>query len=165
MNCENCGAPMVLVRDRDYFFCEYCGSFHFPEESSNGITVLDESPDNLRCPICQNTLSRASIDGCRALYCKKCRGILTDQPSFTKIVNSRRARASGPPDKPRPLNPEELQRQIRCPYCGEMMETHPYYGPGNIVIDTCRRCHVIWLDHGELGEVTDAPGCDRGRWV
>lgn len=43
------------------------------------------------------------------------------------------------------------------------MDVHPYYGPGNIVIDTCSRCDVIWLDFGELRQVTDAPGKDRGK--
>lgn len=43
------------------------------------------------------------------------------------------------------------------------MDVHPYYGPGNIVIDTCSRCNVIWLDCGELQQIADAPGKDRGR--
>ena len=42
------------------------------------------------------------------------------------------------------------------------METHPYYGPGNIVIDACIQCHLLWLDPGELKQVLDAPGRDRG---
>lgn len=33
------------------------------------------------------------------------------------------------------------------------MESHPYYGPGNIVIDTCTPCGYLWLDHGELTRV------------
>jgi Zn-finger nucleic acid-binding protein len=43
------------------------------------------------------------------------------------------------------------------------MTTHPYYGPGNVVIDNCPACAVIWLDHGELTAIRDAPGRDRGR--
>lgn len=43
------------------------------------------------------------------------------------------------------------------------MNTHPYYGPGNVVIDTCSHCEVIWLDRAELGTTTGAPGRDRGR--
>jgi Zn-finger nucleic acid-binding protein len=35
-------------------------------------------------------------------------------------------------------------------------------GPGTIVIDTCDRCNIIWLDYGELGRVVNAPGKDRG---
>jgi Zn-finger nucleic acid-binding protein len=45
------------------------------------------------------------------------------------------------------------------------MSTHPYYGPGSVVIDTCQTCHVVWLDFGELRQIADAPGSDRGRSV
>lgn len=43
------------------------------------------------------------------------------------------------------------------------MDVHPYYGPGNVVIDSCTACSLIWLDYGELQQMTDAPGRDRGR--
>jgi Zn-finger nucleic acid-binding protein len=43
------------------------------------------------------------------------------------------------------------------------MNVHPYYGPGNVVIDTCSRCDLVWLDFGELQQISDAPGQDRGR--
>lgn len=36
------------------------------------------------------------------------------------------------------------------------MDVHPYYGPGNIVIDTCVECGLVWLDHGELTRVEQA---------
>jgi hypothetical protein len=36
------------------------------------------------------------------------------------------------------------------------METHPYYGPGNIVVDTCSECGYLWLDHGEITRVENA---------
>ena len=42
------------------------------------------------------------------------------------------------------------------------MDTHPYYGPGNVVIDSCDRCELVWLDFGELKQIVDAPGQDRG---
>ena len=42
------------------------------------------------------------------------------------------------------------------------METHPYYGPGNVIIDSCARCEFVWLDFGELKQIADAPGADRG---
>ena len=50
------------------------------------------------------------------------------------------------------------------------MDTHPYYGPGNIVIDNCPACHIIWLDAAELKAIQEAPGSDRGqpievKWV
>jgi len=42
------------------------------------------------------------------------------------------------------------------------METFQYNGPGNIVIDTCHQCDLIWLDFGEITKVVNAPGRDRG---
>jgi Zn-finger nucleic acid-binding protein len=56
-----------------------------------------------------------------------------------------------------------LARSLMCPLCAGDMSTHPYYGPGSVVIDTCETCHVVWLDFGELRQIADAPGRDRGR--
>jgi Zn-finger nucleic acid-binding protein len=38
------------------------------------------------------------------------------------------------------------------------MDVHPYYGPGNVVIDTCGKCGLVWLDHGEMAVIENAPG-------
>ena len=51
--------------------------------------------------------------------------------------------------------------RIVCPNCEGPMLTDWYYGPGNIVIDTCPACDLVWLDAGELRRVVDAPGLDR----
>jgi hypothetical protein len=42
------------------------------------------------------------------------------------------------------------------------MDTHPYYGPGSFVIDSCVPCDVVWLDYGEIELVANAPGRHRG---
>ena len=62
MDCDNCGAPMILIPDRDYFFCEHCGSFSFPKDSSEGINVLSGSADTINCPVCEISLLKATID-------------------------------------------------------------------------------------------------------
>jgi len=41
------------------------------------------------------------------------------------------------------------------------MVTDWYYGPGNIIIDTCPVCDLVWLDAGEFNRAADAPGQDR----
>jgi len=161
MNCRNCGASMRPVSDGDYLFCDYCGSFHFPTESGQGVRVLDES-SAFDCPVCHVPLTSASIEATRVLYCTNCRGILAEQPVFLALVDYQRARASEPPDRPRRLRTEDLQRDVHCPSCGRLMDTHPYYGPGNVVVDNCVHCHIIWLDYGELGVITTAPGPDHG---
>ena len=162
MNCTNCGAPMLLM-SKAYFYCQYCGTFHFPPETGEGVRILDSLPHPLECPVCIEPLYRASIQRYPAMHCKKCRGTLMEQFMFGEVVQYLRSRAKGPADPPRKLDPNELQRQVLCPYCLKKMETHPYAGPGNIVIDTCANCYVIWLDFGELNQIVNAPGRDRGQ--
>jgi Zn-finger nucleic acid-binding protein len=153
---------MMLVPDRDYMFCDHCGTFHFLAKSNDGVGVLAEASD-LDCPVCNLRMQRAVLDRHPAWYCSRCRGALTAQQSFRDVVEERRAKAVGVPTPVRPINPAELKRSIACPNCRQPMDTHPYYGPGNIVIDNCTRCHVVWLDSGELRRVVDAPGRDRGQ--
>lgn len=161
MNCENCGAPLKLVPGRDYFFCEHCGSFHFPDANRDGVRLLGEDT-GLACPVCREELVSGSVGEVRVRTCPKCRGILVPQYNLYTIVRYLRA---GYPEKdrpPKPLNRSELDRRIICPSCQQPMDTHPYYGPGNVVIDNCARCALVWLDFGELDRILSASGRDRG---
>lgn len=166
MNCRNCGAPMVLFREREYFRCEYCGSFHFPAPGQDGVRRLGPPPEEVPCPACGAALHLASLDDRYQGYqCERCQGLLLNRFQFGDAVQVRRAWAGHPPDAPRPLNRADLARRLRCPLCRQPMNTHAYGGPGNIVIDTCDRCQVVWLDYGELSRAIDAPGRDRGAAI
>jgi Zn-finger nucleic acid-binding protein len=160
MNCSNCGAPLKPIAGRDYSYCEFCDTFCFAaslEDSPDGVTFLGEA-GGVVCPACESPLSKGGIKGSQILFCENCRGILVDSENFAEVVRRRRADRSGPPDEPRPLDPADLKRHIDCPLCGRPMEVHPYYGPGNAVIDSCARCRMVWLDHGELAAIVQAPG-------
>ena len=160
MKCKSCGAPMTLVEGRNYYRCDHCCSFHFPtpmEASADGLQPLG-SQSQQRCPVCSLHLSAGALERQRVLFCEKCRGLILSNDDFAFILGRRRAQRTGPPAKLAPVNPEELKRSISCPTCSMEMDTHPYYGPGNSVIDSCGRCRTIWLDHGELGTLERAPG-------
>ena len=154
---------MKIVQARNYFFCEHCSSFHFPTESRDFVRELGES-SGIDCPVCQMCLVTASVAEAPALHCRNCRGVLMDQESFAFVVRLLRTRTRGLPEPPRPLNLEDLEREMDCPHCTGVMDTHPYYGPGNVVIDVCPCCAIIWLDHCELDIIASAPGRDRRRW-
>lgn len=164
MNCRNCGAPMELVEPRGYFYCRYCSSFVFPEPTGpDGVRVLGSSPRQVTCPVCTKTLASAVLDDSHpAHYCEHCRGVLLSRRAFADVTRRRRAKATGPATDPIAAAPRERDRRIACPLCGEEMATHPYYGPGNVIIDSCGSCDAIWLDFGELRQIVDAPGRDRG---
>lgn len=153
MRCEQCGAPMRLVRNKDYYVCEYCTAFHFPSEASrDGVRVLGQAAGHA-CPVCRTPLVDAAIEGQQVLHCPNCRGVLSQRRAFTEIL--RRRRSSDPAD-PSPLDRSELERVVHCPVCGQQMETHPYYGPGHLVIDSCGQCALIWFDHGEIDKIVRA---------
>jgi Zn-finger nucleic acid-binding protein len=164
MNCKQCGAPVKLVPDRDYFICEYCTSFYIPEQNRDGVRALDEASQVI-CPVCKTFLVAGSVNGDRILFCKNCKGILVDQCIFLMLVQFMRPEVIGPEVQPQPFNPKELERKLTCPYCGRIMDTHSYCGPGNVVIDICGACGIVWLDYGELYKIINAPGRDRRQWL
>jgi Zn-finger nucleic acid-binding protein len=155
---------MELYPERGYFFCGYCGSFHFPESAgADGIRMLGDGTATLECPVCAKRLATAILDDAHPVqYCRNCRGVLLPRRAFAEVVHARRAWATAAPAPPVPLKRAQLQRRVNCPNCHVLMMVHPYYGPGNIVMDSCEPCNAVWLDFGELKQIVDAPGRDRG---
>ena len=157
MNCSNCGAPMKLVLDRQHFHCEYCTSLYFPKENEDGIRVLEHNSET-NCPVCDIPMAYGFIDQTQTLYCLNCRGMLIDQEVFLMVIEYLRARSQQPPIPPPPVDLTELKRQINCTNCGRQMSTHLYGGPGNLVVDNCKHCALLWLDNNEFSRIIRAPG-------
>ena len=166
MDCQNCGAPMILNRARQYWQCAYCKTFEFPNQDAEGVRRIGPAPDNLQCPVCHIPLWEIALDDKHHGYqCERCQGMLLTRGAFGETVRLRRAWATGAPEAAQPLETQELNRVLNCPHCKTPMDVHPYYGPSTIVIDTCNTCDALWLDYGELGRVINAPGKDRGAAV
>jgi Zn-finger nucleic acid-binding protein len=147
---------MRLKEGAEYLSCDYCGSVQFPEANSDGVRVLGEQASE-PCPVCAIPLVHAVLSGQRILNCGRCRGILIEMDKFMAIVEDMRSRREASADAAHQPEWQDLNRRIRCPKCGQEMDTHPYYGPGNVIIDDCERCSVNWLDYGELERIVRAP--------
>src|ERR671914_218326 len=111
MDCRNCGAPMELFERRRYYFCSYCGTFHFIETPSiDGVQVLERPVSAGPCPICNAPLTKSLLDETHVVkYCEQCRGVLIPRAEFADAVSRRRASESGPPAPPVPLDQRELK--------------------------------------------------------
>ncbi|MCA9082744.1 MAG: zf-TFIIB domain-containing protein [Planctomycetaceae bacterium] len=159
--CHQCGGSAVPVSGREYLQCEYCRTFVFTTDnplSADRITSRNAS-FNVSCPACDGILQQGQVEEHPALYCGTCYGVLLKNEHFGEIIRQRRARRINcEAEACRPLNPQDYDRSIRCPNCAGHMEAHPYYGPGNVVMDSCHKCHLIWLDHGELRTLERAEG-------
>lgn len=164
--CQQCGGSASPVPGREYLQCQYCQSLVF--KSENPLTIDRVIPMGgeieAACPTCRQTMCKGKIEDRPVLFCGGCYGLLLKNEDFGVIVRRRRGRREGCEREPgRPLATEQYQRQICCPNCRSQMEVHPYYGPGNIVIDSCYQCQYIWLDHGELRTVERAEGGPEPR--
>jgi Zn-finger nucleic acid-binding protein len=125
--------------------------------------LLGQAEEEILCPVCGIPLMVASFDDrFEGWFCGTCKGMLLDRDTFKKMLGFRRAWADGVPEPEGTVDRADLEHQARCPQCQELMDTHPYLGPGAFVIDSCVPCDVVWLDYGEIEKAANAPGRDRG---
>jgi Zn-finger nucleic acid-binding protein len=152
MNCPGCGVTMEPAGHADYFRCRHCGGHHFAGETGDGVFVVGE-PVGALCPVCRVPLVSALIENETVCSCGGCRGFLAVIDTFGVIVSKRRALHDRHENRTDPFDPAELRRVLTCPNCHERMDTHPYFGGGNAVVDTCAGCGLIWLDAGDLAVI------------
>jgi len=127
-----------------------------PTEPNEDNVVVGAETTHV-CPACQANLFDATIENRSVRYCTKCRGVLVLMFNFLPLVEYMRTvwRSTGANIQPR--DNADADRKFACPLCGATMMGHPYGGPGNVNIDTCERCSVLWLDRNELRRVVLAP--------
>jgi Zn-finger nucleic acid-binding protein len=150
-DCTNCGGPLRIDRNRQVLACDHCGNqLESPVVFAN-LERLSES--STPCPVCTTPLSNSRWHGHPLRSCATCDGMLIDMNRFTTIIDAVRAHelASVGTALPRRQRPDD--RRLACPLCAQPMIGHHYGGPGNVVIDTCERCLVNWLDQGELRRI------------
>jgi Zn-finger nucleic acid-binding protein len=145
---------MRLKADMGSFTCDYCQRVVLPEKNDDGVRVLNE-PAGQDCPVCNTPLVRASLAKVPIVYCTGCRGMLIPMQALEPLADELRT-GQGSEAVPTVPGKDELQRKINCPQCHHAMDTHYYAGPGNVVIDSCEDCSLIWLDSGELMRIARA---------
>jgi Zn-finger nucleic acid-binding protein len=125
--------------------------------TANEDDVLVGAVTTYICPACQSDLFDATIENRSVRYCTQCRGLLVLIFNFLPLVEYMRTvwRSTGASIEPR--DNADADRKFTCPLCRGTMMGHPYGGPGNVNIDTCERCSVIWLDRNELRRIVLAP--------
>ena len=111
----------------------------------------------LDCPSCKRALLSALAGGRPVQVCLGCYGALVPMASFVDVVTVVRFFEGQSLDVLPARRQEPGDRLIVCPSCSQVMTSHLYGGPGNVVMDTCEHCHLNWLDPGELRRIALAP--------
>lgn len=159
-HCRSCGAPLPAELSNGRHVCDYCQATAAPTLSGNPLEqVVDLGREaGMDCPVCHQGLHAALLDGSSIAWCPDCHGMLLDDMTFASTVQSRRSRFGRYGHDPIPLDQRALKRRLDCTRCRRAMQVHPYCGPGNVVIDSCYPCGLIWIDAGELAQIEKAPG-------
>jgi Zn-finger nucleic acid-binding protein len=139
----------------DAFFGN-AGSGPAADGSEDGVKVQGEASQQA-CPLCKMALVSAGIAGIPILYCTGCHGVLAPMQTMQSLVSELQAqtgaRGTGAQAVP---NKGDSPRTIGCPRCHRRMDAHFYAGPGNVMIDSCEDCCLVWLDRGELSRIASA---------
>lgn len=122
------------------------------------VLVFSDKSAEIQCPSCNSTLMFCTMCDVKCVGCPNCRGLLIDGATFGQITQFLRSQYRGPIRIPTPPSEVALKMKRQCPACNAVLDTHPYYGPGNVVIDACRECELVWLDQKELAQIVMAPG-------
>lgn len=146
---------MRIDRDRGLFTCDHCGSQQEAAPALAYIELLSETPSP--CPLCSTPLSASRLEGYSLLCCARCFGMLIEMDCFAAVIDAMRAHEERSFRIALPRRQDPSARVINCPSCRQPMLGHVYGGPGNVVIDSCERCQVNWLDSGELRRIAVAP--------
>jgi Zn-finger nucleic acid-binding protein len=151
MNCPSCG----VFLDAD----QTAGSetHHLPDcpEDTNRKPEIG-ARGSQECPLCKVALVHAAIANVLVQCCVECRGMLIPMHVFQHIIESLEFPIDATLIELSPGS-SDLNREIYCPYCRRRMDTHPYRGAGDAIIDTCVTCSLNWLDRGELMQIVHVP--------
>ena len=161
MNCPACGAPITPKPDTEGYHCDYCHAVFYPGEEDDGVVVptppAEPGDSGKACSLCSVPLVQATIAKVPLLFCTQCHGLLLPMPVLQSLIDAMRANRDKPAVQQAPPDRGGLKRTIQCPQCHKRMDTHFYAGPGNVIIDSCGDCFLIWFDRGELTRIAHAP--------
>jgi Zn-finger nucleic acid-binding protein len=159
VNCPACGAPITPKPDTAGYLCGYCRAAFYPGEEEDGVQRSEDAAAPVvtdSCPLCSQGLVHARIAGTHVLFCNRCHGLLLPMSALPGLIEQIH-RTVDKPAVQAPPEPADLQRVVHCPRCQQRMDTHFYAGPGNVIVDSCGACLVLWLDRGELTRIVHAP--------
>ena len=158
-SCPACGAPITPKPDTEGCKCDYCHAIFYPGEEDDGVQVSAEPADpafDQACPLCNQILVHASITKFPVLYCAECHGLLMRMGTLPDLIDALCASIPTPAVQT-PPDQGDLKRVLQCPKCHRRMDALFYAGPGNVIVDSCGDCFLLWLDRGELMRIVHAP--------
>ncbi len=94
-----------------------------------------------RCPSCRGPMQRFFAEGIELDRCRACRGVWLDAGELADVLF-------------RKVEPRQVAgpSERRCAFCARPMRTALL--PGDVTVETCGSCRGLFLDEGELEQLT-----------
>lgn len=108
----------------------------------------------LRCPRCENNLTRQKTPSGFHYICEKCNGLAVNFP----VLQHDRVTDEFIKGLWKATRNEEITRERRCPHCTKLMaEVNAPTPSGEVTLDLCQPCQTIWFDTDELDKLPRKP--------
>jgi Zn-finger nucleic acid-binding protein len=104
------------------------------------------------CPTCDVLLEAQTLEDIRLWKCPSCRGIAISLPLVRKGLNSETFKKIW-----QKLSLGETRMGRSCPGCRNPLSVvEADVQDGEIMIDVCRTCHILWFDDKEFSDLPKA---------
>jgi len=120
----------------------------------------------MKCPACSSPLSERTTGALTVDICEGgCGGIYLDRFELNNVDEAAEAEGQALLEwaGQEPQKTPDREQRYRCPKCEMIMMRGLFKPQIPITIDTCPQCAGVWLDHGELAAIRQAPGSDHDR--
>jgi len=161
MNCTNCGAPLPPTSN----ICSFCHTLNDTDLRALGVRSRSSETVDRICPHCDINLVHTNIGTSKPLFidrCPQCLGIFFDNGELESVVSDNVSnvyridykRIEELSERERPVAPaSQIIRYVKCPICRKVMNRNAYGTRSGVIIDSCRE-DGVWLDAGELGQIS-----------
>jgi Zn-finger nucleic acid-binding protein len=148
MHCENCGGSVLGGTANNNLRCDFCEASRCEKvlrKVAARIKLLRGSTD-VECPGCSQELRLGKLSKSKVLHCTHCRGLLMTTGTLREMVRQQRSKQPRVGPAPQAVAGTAFRRSVACPQCTMLLELHPYHGPGQVMIESCGRCNLVWFD-------------------
>ena len=112
----------------------------------------------MQCAKCSGTLQSLHVNDIVIDRCDQCEGIWFDRQELTQILRADQAHALEERAHSGSFSASRADsRPGRCPRCSVALERVASLLVSDIGYDSCPDCLGVWLDKGELGELSSDP--------
>ena len=164
MNCANCGGGLQPVGGAPTSAARTAKRFTSRARDRRRGRRGSAGTPGTPARSATDPLATAAVGGHPVCYCRTCRGFLAGNATFGRIVRLRRAEHGSPAHTPVPFTPDELKRRVQRRLCCRRHGHAPVPRGRERRTTPASRCHLVWLDAGELTVLGRYPGCVGWAW-